>query len=311
MLNKIRKRDLKSYKAKDLMTRHVITLQPSDNLQKAQNLMLRYKIKKIVVVDDNNSAVGILTVKDIIKFLISDNTDRDMHEIPIDEPMTKTLVTVDKNKGVKECAEIADKKCVSSLVIVEDSSAGQSPPNMLAGIITSTDFTRFFSENCVGIATVENYMSNAVFTISINENVSRAAQLIAEKNVSHLVVTATERHGSTLGILSETDISRMALALKSKTIRWVYENIELLFFSSSKRNVDSLVEPALIRIEDIFAPNPTIIEKHADLADAAKVMIRQAISAMPVVESLQEGIKAYEPIGIISKDDIVNALTHI
>ena len=105
MLDKLLKKDLKSYKAKDVMTRHVITLQPSDNLQKAQNLMFRYNIKKIVIVDHNNSVIGILTVKDIIQFLISDKTDRDIHEIPIDEAMTKTVITEDKDKGIIECAD--------------------------------------------------------------------------------------------------------------------------------------------------------------------------------------------------------------
>ena len=40
--------------------------------------MSRYRIKKIVVVDDKNKRhpVGILTIKDIIKFLILDRTDR-------------------------------------------------------------------------------------------------------------------------------------------------------------------------------------------------------------------------------------------
>jgi CBS domain-containing protein len=56
-------------------------------------------------------------------------------------------------------------------------------------------------------------MSHPVFTISINEKVSRAAELMIEKNVSRLVVTATNSHrDSLLGILSESDISRVTLA---------------------------------------------------------------------------------------------------
>ena len=84
-------------------------------------------------------------------------------------------------------------------------------------------------------------------------------------------------------------------------------NIEL----SKSKNVDSLAEPALIRIEDIFTPNPATIGKHADLAVPAKLMIRQVISAIAVVESMQEITKVYEPVGIISKANIVNALSHI
>jgi CBS domain-containing protein len=41
--------------------------------------------------------IGILTLKDIIKFLMSDKTDRDLDEIPISEAMTTKLVIADKN----------------------------------------------------------------------------------------------------------------------------------------------------------------------------------------------------------------------
>ena len=92
MLNKIFKKDVQDYKAKDLMTKHVITLQSQDNLLIAQRMMSRFRIKKIVVVDDKNKKypVGILTIKDIIKFLISDKADRDLNEIAIFEAMTRS-----------------------------------------------------------------------------------------------------------------------------------------------------------------------------------------------------------------------------
>lgn len=93
MLNKIFKKEVQDYKAKDLMTKHVITLQSQDNLLIAQRMTSRFRIKKIVVVvDDKNKKypVGILTIKDIIKFLISDKADRDLNEIAIFEAMTKS-----------------------------------------------------------------------------------------------------------------------------------------------------------------------------------------------------------------------------
>jgi CBS domain-containing protein len=331
MLNKIFKRDIQDYKAKDLMTKNVITLQSQDNLLRAQRMMSRFRIKKIVVVDEDKNKkylVGILTIKDIIKFLISDKTDRDLDEIAIFEAMTKNVITTIKNKNVVDCAKILDKNNISSLIVIEEEEENseqqeqqrESSANKkisLSGIITSTDFTRFFSENCIGLASVKDYMSQPIFTISIDEKVSRAIQLMLEKNVSRLVVTAigSSHSISILGILSETDISRITPALKSRKLRSVYENMELLF-GSSKRNLD-FIEPALVRIEDIFTPNPITIEKDADLAEAAKLMVKQGISGIPVIESslVEEGggkekIDS-QPIGMISKTNIVRALTDI
>ena len=123
MLNKIFKKEVQDYKAKDLMTKHVITLQPQDNLLKAENMMSRYRIKKIVVdYDDDNKKhpVGILTIKDILKFLLSDKTDRDLDEILISEAMTKNLITTNKENSVIDCAKILDKNNnISSLIVIE------------------------------------------------------------------------------------------------------------------------------------------------------------------------------------------------
>jgi CBS domain-containing protein len=331
MLNKIFKKDIKDYKTNDLMTKHVITLQPQDNLLKGENMMSGYRIKKIVVVDDYKNKkhpIGILTIKDILKSLISDKKDRDLNEILISEAMTKNLITTNKENSVIDCAKILDKNNnISSLIVIEkeeeseqQESSSNKKMSSLSGIITSTDFTRFFSENCIGLTTVKDYMSHPVFTISINEKVSRAAELIIEKNVSRLVVTAaTNSHrDKLLGIISESDISRITTGLKSRTSRSVYEYMQAIFASSTSNKIDDSIEIAFIRIQDIFTPNPTTIEKNADLALAAKIMIRHGISGIPVTESSSsvEGqnkkkkmTKNQQPIGIISKTDIVKALT--
>jgi signal-transduction protein with cAMP-binding, CBS, and nucleotidyltransferase domain len=91
MFNKIFKQDIKDYKVKDLMIKHVITLSLEENLWKAQNMMSRYNIKKIVIVKEGKKhPIGILSLKDMVKFVISDKTDRDLHEIPICDAMTKS-----------------------------------------------------------------------------------------------------------------------------------------------------------------------------------------------------------------------------
>lgn len=45
MLKKILKKEVKDYKAKDIMTKNVITLPPYESLLKAQSLMSQYRIK--------------------------------------------------------------------------------------------------------------------------------------------------------------------------------------------------------------------------------------------------------------------------
>jgi len=306
MFNKIFKQNIKDYKAKDLMIKHVITLSPKENLWKAQNMMSRYNIKKIVIVEESKKhPIGIVSLKDMIKFVISDKTDRDLHEIPICEAMTKSLITANKNSVIADCAKIMTDNKISSLIIVnEDDDHDES----LAGIVTTTDFANFFSENCVGLASVENYMSQPVFTISIKEKVSTAAQIMLEKKVSRLVVIdEDDTQNNLVGIISETDLSRTVPAFQSRTIRSVYDHIDTLF--SSKSKPDFITEPSFVQIRDIMTPNAVPIDKNADLAEAAKIMIRRHVSGLPVIGSLDNANQ--QPIGITSKSDIVTALTDV
>ena len=120
MLNKIFKKHIEGYKANDLMVKHVITLPPVENLWKGYNTMSRYRIKKIVVTQIEKHPIGIVTLKDMIKFLIADKTDRDLDEIPISEAMNRNLITANKNSTITECAKTLTKNNISSLIIVED-----------------------------------------------------------------------------------------------------------------------------------------------------------------------------------------------
>ena len=56
MFNKISKKDIKDYKAKDLMTKDVVILLPRDNLLNAHNKMSVYGIRKLLLM---------ITTKDI------------------------------------------------------------------------------------------------------------------------------------------------------------------------------------------------------------------------------------------------------
>jgi CBS domain-containing protein len=137
------------------MIKQVITLSSQENLWKAQNMMSRYNIKKIVIVTDSKKhPIGIVSLKDMIKFVISDKTDRDLHEIPISEAMTKNLIMANKNSIVTYCAKTMTENNVSSLIIVNEDD-GKNDNYSLAGIVTTTDFANFFSENCIGLTSVE------------------------------------------------------------------------------------------------------------------------------------------------------------
>jgi predicted transcriptional regulator len=146
-------------------------------------------------------------------------------------------------------------------------------------------------------------MTQSFFTNPIKVKVSTAARIMSEKQVSRLIVVDQYNKNMLVGIISETDISRTALALKSKTIRSIYENMELQFSSKSKPD---FIEPSYVRREDIMTRNTTTIEKDANSTDTAKIMIKQGKGGLSVIESPDN---VEQPIGVISKSDMRRAPT--
>ena len=65
LIEKAIDKDLKTTLVKDIMTSNIKTITPLDNIDTASNVMERYNVKKLPVIDDDNIA-GIITINDIV-----------------------------------------------------------------------------------------------------------------------------------------------------------------------------------------------------------------------------------------------------
>lgn len=62
-------KNLESLKVEDVgtMGNNVITIKQSDTIARAAQLMMEHNIRHLVVIDDENKLVGVISVRDIIK----------------------------------------------------------------------------------------------------------------------------------------------------------------------------------------------------------------------------------------------------
>jgi len=65
LIEKAIDKDLKTTQVKDIMTANVKTITPLDNIDTASEVMEKYNVKKLPVLDDNN-ITGIITINDIV-----------------------------------------------------------------------------------------------------------------------------------------------------------------------------------------------------------------------------------------------------
>ena len=125
-----------------IMTEDVITLKKTDNLETAEQLFKRHKIRHIPVVR-GDVIIGMLSYTDLLRLSFADITNDDDNStdvmvynmFTIEQVMKRNVVSVSSSKSIKEVAEILASKEFHALPVVDN--------NSLSGIVTTTDLIKY------------------------------------------------------------------------------------------------------------------------------------------------------------------------
>jgi len=260
----------------------VITVDPQASIHNALVKMQLNFIKRIVITDDNRP-VGIVTERDVSRFLENDKTARALDEIPISHVMKKNPITIvdGLDDHFEQCTTRMDTFKVGSIVMVD--SDGD-----LIGIVTKTDITKAFSIIYGGRFKVKDYMSEKVITCRESDTLRYALNMINTNNISRLVVT--DNNGNPTGIITtNTFLTHSSYFTNGKT-----------------RTRDYLLptkEETELHVGDLIKKELVTIGPEDDLATAAQRMIKNEISGIPVVNGEKK------IVGIITKFDVVRAFS--
>lgn len=128
-------------KAKDFMTKNVITVKPEATVEELARLLIKYKISGVPVVNDENHLVGIVTENDLISqnkrlhiptvirlfdaFIVldSDKTEEEIKKMAattVGEIFTKSVVTITEETPIQEVATIMSEKKIHLLPVLRD-----------------------------------------------------------------------------------------------------------------------------------------------------------------------------------------------
>src|SRR5690606_23288337 len=104
------------------------SLKPEEQVYKAEELMAKYRISGVPIVDEHNTLIGIITNRDL-RFIHD-------YSVAIDEVMTKdNLITAKEGTTLKEAEAILKKHKIEKLPIVDDEFK-------LKGLITIKDIEK-------------------------------------------------------------------------------------------------------------------------------------------------------------------------
>jgi CBS domain-containing protein len=174
-----------------------ITLEPKKSLHDAHNSLVTYNISRIVVAKENKP-LGIVTEKDIARYLYTQIPERRLKEVALEEVMSKNLVTVNEQADLNLCAKLMIENKISSLIVTDDKG-------VLRGIITKSDLVEGYGKYYAQRETVKEYMNKKVLTVSPDEPLHMVLLLMTRGNVSRIVVT---RDKKPIGMVTGRDLLR-------------------------------------------------------------------------------------------------------
>ncbi|MCE9652002.1 MAG: CBS domain-containing protein [Nitrosarchaeum sp.] len=259
----------------------VITVQPESSIFDAL-LQMQTNFIKHIVVAVKNIPVGIVTERDINRFLGDDKTARALDEIPIKHVMQKNIISITDGTEdhFDQCAARMETFKIGSVVLVNDDGE-------LIGIVSRTDLTKSYASVFGGKYLVKNFMNKKVVTCRRSDSIKFALSLMNKNQVSRLVVT--DENGNPVGLIStNTLLTHSDYFSKGNTRSRDY----LLPLNREKMTVNDLLSDELLTVNEEY-----------DLAIAASKMIKNRVGGVPVVNS------SHNLVGIVSKTDVVRAFS--
>ncbi|MGD9022372.1 MAG: CBS domain-containing protein [Deltaproteobacteria bacterium] len=205
-----------------LMSSPVLTANQNVEVHIAYNLLVTHKIRRLVVVDDEGSVVGVITQSNLIEHL---GYEYFIEIKKVSQIMTKILFTISKDMTVPQALRGMARESLSCLVIAQDDRP--------VGILTERDVARLsVDRGDIWKLKVEQVMSSPVQTLSQQTPVHEAAKIMQNKNVRRVVVV--DMDGKIVGLITQSDIVKGLEGKYIETLKEVIKEKDVKIESTSR-----------------------------------------------------------------------------
>jgi CBS domain-containing protein len=137
---------------RDLMTPHVLAAHPEQNLGDVARLMMDKDVRALPVVDDNGSLVGMVTHRELLRYLLPDYLQRtksgkfralpadpahgtgDARALPVRDVMSRAVLCLSEDQTLTDVANLMSNKDVDRFPVVRE--------GVVVGFLTRADLIR-------------------------------------------------------------------------------------------------------------------------------------------------------------------------
>ncbi|MEM2131317.1 MAG: CBS domain-containing protein [Candidatus Woesearchaeota archaeon] len=121
----------------EVMITNIMSLKIEDNADEAIKLMAENSISGVLIKDEKNKTIGIVSEGDIIKKVFYRN--KNPKKVKLSEIMSKSLHTIKKDASIGNASEMMKKYNISKLPVVDEN-------NNIIGYLTKADLLEKLNE---------------------------------------------------------------------------------------------------------------------------------------------------------------------
>jgi len=187
---------MKKLTAGELMTAPLNTIDADVSIKEAARIMLEKQVHRLVVTE-NDSTVGIISISDFVAHLAMDGKpDRNT----VGDVMSDAFLVCRDKTSIISAARTITQAGWRSVVVVD--SRGKP-----LGVVTGIDLLQYAGETVDENLTVSAVMNRNLATIDMNASLQQAANLMVQKHLHRIIVIDEDDPESfPLGLISSVDI---------------------------------------------------------------------------------------------------------
>jgi CBS domain-containing protein len=268
------------------MTKGIVTCSLEASLLDVERLLMEQRLSRVVVMDSDGSPVGIISEKDVARFVLTDKTMRGFGDVDAKEAMSCGVINIKPDVGMAKAAQAMIRMKTSSLMVKDDEPQG---------IVTKTDMVKYLCVEGSGRYSVGRFMTTNPVTVNPTQSIFLTIELMSENAISRIIVVDDDK--KLQGIITLGDFSQMSaysLINLSKTLLIAKEETPASFLKRAGGSLD-------IKVKDFMTQHPFTLGRDSDLTDAARLMMKHNISGLPVTDDHTN------LVGVISKTDVTRA----
>ena len=275
-------------KVKDYMSAPIYVIERNEPIQRARNLMFKYSIGRLPVMDEGR-LVGIVTKYDITNRLNQAAPEwrrRPIDKVPIQVVMTEKPITIFPDATMPQAAELLIENDISGLPVERDSQ--------IAGMITSRDMMRYFSEQDIK-ATVGDLMTRNILGVHRHHTIGHVLEEMNVQGQSRALVY--EDNNTPVGIVTRSGLTFSEIMgpkdeMETKNIKMTRKE------STAGRKQYRYIKQMPFVAEDIMTAPIFTIGAEEKAVVASHMLVEKSIIGMPVVDK-------DEVVGYFSADEII------